>query len=280
MSLSIAAERNTPRARNSRRNPAAAQGLTRGDLKVLREAGESIALRRGDVIYDLGARADTFYLIRSGAVKLIRSTIDGKEVTLGWLGDDEIFGEAVLAKGAYPERAIAASDAIVLAIGVAELNQIVSGRPAFGLTLARLIARRTLVLGERIQNLMYRSPRRRLACLLLELGRDFGSVVEVEASSDANGNGNGHSLTLINGKSAPKRGAIRRRGSRLKFSRPQPGDIELGVRITHQEMSSLLGVTRESISYAMGELEMEGLIRTIRRRIFLVDAVALGQIAR
>ncbi len=278
MSLSVAAEPNVPRARSSRRSQAAAQGLTRSDLRALREVGESIVVRRGDVIYNSGTRADAFYIILSGVVKLLRPTIEGKEVTLGWLGEAEIFGEAALTSSAHPERAIAASDGIVLAIGNAELDRLVSERPALGLTLARLMARRTSVLGERMQNLMYRSPRRRLACLLLELARDFGSVVE--ASADGDGNGNGHSLKAINAKSAGRRSATRRRAGRPKFSRPQPGDVELGVRITHQEMSSLLGVTRESISYAMGELEMEGLIRSIRRRIYLVDPVALGQIAR
>jgi CRP/FNR family transcriptional regulator, cyclic AMP receptor protein len=59
---------------------------------------------------------------------------------------------------------------------------------------------------------------------------------------------------------------------------PRTGQIEINLRITHNEIASLIGVTRESVTYAMGQLELDEFIRVVKRRIFIVDTAALKEL--
>lgn len=61
---------------------------------------------------------------------------------------------------------------------------------------------------------------------------------------------------------------------------PRTGHTEIKLRITHSEIASLIGVTRESVTYAMGQLELDELIRVVKRRIYLVDAEGLAELSR
>lgn len=61
---------------------------------------------------------------------------------------------------------------------------------------------------------------------------------------------------------------------------PESGDIELKIRITHSEIASLIGVTRESVTYALGQLELDELVRIVKRRIYLLEPAALADLAR
>jgi CRP-like cAMP-binding protein len=61
---------------------------------------------------------------------------------------------------------------------------------------------------------------------------------------------------------------------------PRTGDMEIKLRITHSEIASLIGVTRESVTYAMGQLELDELIRVVKRRIYLSDAEGLSALSR
>jgi CRP/FNR family transcriptional regulator, cyclic AMP receptor protein len=65
------------------------------------------------------------------------------------------------------------------------------------------------------------------------------------------------------------------------YGRPDPKDgrIEIRLRITHGELASLIGVTRESVTYAMGQLELDEHIRVIKRRIYILDAAALESLS-
>lgn len=46
---------------------------------------------------------------------------------------------------------------------------------------------------------------------------------------------------------------------------------EIRLRLSHQELASLIGATRESATLVLGHLQMEGLIEVRRRRIAVLD---------
>jgi CRP-like cAMP-binding protein len=52
---------------------------------------------------------------------------------------------------------------------------------------------------------------------------------------------------------------------------------EIRLVLTHQELASLIGVTRETVTVALGQLQFERLIRIHRRRIMVLDCNRLYQ---
>jgi CRP/FNR family transcriptional regulator, cyclic AMP receptor protein len=58
--------------------------------------------------------------------------------------------------------------------------------------------------------------------------------------------------------------------------RPAGGAWEIGLRLSHQELASLIGATRETVTLTLGQFQREGLIRVDRRRITVVNRKRLG----
>lgn len=53
--------------------------------------------------------------------------------------------------------------------------------------------------------------------------------------------------------------------------------VQLTIKLSHQELSSIIGSTRESVTVVLGELQLDGLIKVGRRRITIRDPAALAK---
>jgi CRP-like cAMP-binding protein len=60
-------------------------------------------------------------------------------------------------------------------------------------------------------------------------------------------------------------------GTRVGFA------TEIGLPLSHQELASLIGVTRETVTVVLGQLQAEGLIRVQRRRIVILSLRKLSK---
>ena len=52
--------------------------------------------------------------------------------------------------------------------------------------------------------------------------------------------------------------------------------INLGIKLSHQEIASLIGSTRETVTVVLGQIQQEGKIKTARRKIVVKDLQALA----
>ncbi len=57
---------------------------------------------------------------------------------------------------------------------------------------------------------------------------------------------------------------------------PGPDDIELRIKLSHQDLASIIGSTRESVTVILGKLQSEGMIRLGRRKIAICDLQKLA----
>lgn len=58
-----------------------------------------------------------------------------------------------------------------------------------------------------------------------------------------------------------------------------PPGIRLGIKLSHQDMASVIGSTRETVTLVLGELQSEGLVATGRRKIVVGDPETLARAA-
>lgn len=61
------------------------------------------------------------------------------------------------------------------------------------------------------------------------------------------------------------------------YGQESPGGVELSIRLSHQDLASIIGSTRETVTVILGELQAEGLVRLGRRRIAIYDVARLAQ---
>ena len=63
-----------------------------------------------------------------------------------------------------------------------------------------------------------------------------------------------------------------------KYGLPKSdGSTELKIRLSHQEMASVIGSTRETVTVVLGQLQAEQLLTISRRRIVLLDLERLAK---
>lgn len=60
-----------------------------------------------------------------------------------------------------------------------------------------------------------------------------------------------------------------------QYGCPQAGGLLIDIRLSHQEMASIIGCTRESVTLLLGELQTQGRLKINRHRIVLMDRDAL-----
>ncbi len=62
-----------------------------------------------------------------------------------------------------------------------------------------------------------------------------------------------------------------------QYGIPSKEGIRLGIKLSHQDLASVIGSTRETVTITLGELQAEGHLRVGRQKIVLTDPRQLAQ---
>ncbi|MBX3728363.1 MAG: Crp/Fnr family transcriptional regulator [Candidatus Sumerlaeia bacterium] len=203
------------------------------------------AYARGDVISLLGDSRPGIYVVRDGQVKLRTCSVGGKEKILDIVGPGDTFGalEEVVAAGPQvaASRDMLATEAVALGPTVVVAFRFEEFQA--------LVARRpTVVMNvSRVLGLKQRRLEIRLSRLLYRssLGKVAGVLADL----------------------------AERFGTRAT-----DGSVLLDFKLTHQEIASLVGVKRETVSDCLGILELRELVQSKRSRIRVLRPEVLDDI--
>ena len=55
--------------------------------------------------------------------------------------------------------------------------------------------------------------------------------------------------------------------------------IEMGIKLSHQDLASIIGATRETVTTVLGEMQSEGLLRIQRQKLIVLDLPRLAAAA-
>jgi len=216
---------------------------------ILSWAGEEARTRtfqRNDVVRLFEGGRHFIHVIVEGQIKLRTLTESGKEQILDVAGPGDTIGhlQRVVDKRAGfggGELDSLASEAIALCSGSSMAFEVEEFR--------RLVERRPLVVLNlsRILGLMQQQLQIRLSRLLYRsaLGKVAGLLSEL---AERYGEGEAG------------------------------GAVSISIRLTHQEMASLIGVKRETVSECLAMLELQEVIRTRRSHITVLKVAELDRI--
>jgi CRP/FNR family transcriptional regulator len=150
-------------------------GLGSADVRQLGELVETELREQGDTIYRVGDLSDTVYVLKSGKIKLSRTSEDGKELILYYIRPGEVFGElAITGQELRNGTATVVEDAFICAIRREHLASYLDRNPGLAMEFSRIIGKRKQQIESRVMDLVTKDVRTRLADTLSELARDFG----------------------------------------------------------------------------------------------------------
>jgi CRP-like cAMP-binding protein len=160
-------------------------GLEDKDLEVLARLAVSRSFPRDTPIFWEGKEALGFYILLSGQVKLVKSSLDGKEYILRLVVPKETFGEAaVLAEGPYPVSAITLEDSQTLYFPKKDFLNLLTDSPRLARNMMATMSHLLYHLTRQLEDLSLKEVSARLAQYLLQRCRENHGQVAARLSFD------------------------------------------------------------------------------------------------
>ncbi|MDD4601782.1 MAG: Crp/Fnr family transcriptional regulator [Negativicutes bacterium] len=183
--------------------------------------------RKGTVIFFEGDPGAGFHYVKTGKVKIVKMTDDGREHIIKILGAGDLFAEVLLFNNRpYPATAVAVEDSAIGVIKNIDLEKLVLSSNLLALELIKALSQRLLYTQQKIKNLALNDVTARTAEVLLRLGREQGQ----------------------------KNG----------------GRIDIMLDLSRQDLASLVGTTRETVTRTLAALKRDGLIDFTGQKIMLI----------
>jgi CRP-like cAMP-binding protein len=139
----------------------------------------------GETVFAPASHPHSLYLLERGLVRIYRLSPAGSELSFGYVAPGEVFGE-MAAFGDYERESFAAAvrPSRVWTIPADVFRGLIAVRPSVAFEITRQIGRRLKRIENRVEDLIFRDARSRVAHILLELARDFRGEHEGHVAID------------------------------------------------------------------------------------------------
>jgi len=147
--------------------------------KMQRSSVRRLEFKRGERLFDEGDAAEAVFLVTSGRIRLYKLSEEGKEITLGYLGVHDLFGEEVLfaeARRTFAAEAVAATR--LCACYKSDLEAMLSTHPALATRVIKVMAEKLSRLTEHLADVTIYDARDRVLRTLGRLARDYGEATD------------------------------------------------------------------------------------------------------
>ncbi len=195
----------------------------------------TLRFARNDAVYAPGDRASRVYFVRSGRVKIVRSTAAGDEVIVGIRTPGDAFGELTWltqrSDALRKTSAVAIETSTVASLGVEAFAHLLADDGAIARAFARGVTRRLAAAEQEFTELTGRSVPGRLVDVLGRLASHHG-IEEAD------------------------------------------GTLRIGMNLTHKDMADLIGTSRETLTKELAVLVDIGLLRVAHKTVTLVQPQA------
>ena len=206
-------------------------GVGEEALLELGEPARTVTVPKGNPLYLPSDPERFIYFLKSGRIKILRISRDGREFILDIVERGEIFGEmGILDKEHEETVAKALEDSCVGAIPWARFGRLVRSKPELAMRMAQLMGLRRKKVEDRLESLAFQKVPGRVANLLLHLSREYGvpdprgTLVRIRLSQQDIGNLIGATRESVNHTLSDfrRKGLIDLEGRRLIVRQPQP----------------------------------------------------------
>ena len=149
--------------------------LSPAELDAVARTSAYRQVARGTVIFSPTEKPESVFIIQRGLVRIFRVSKRGDELTLGYVGSQEVVGELSGFCG-FPREshAIAIAPCQVCAMPHEIFHGILDNHPGIARDVVSMISRRFKRLESRLVDVVFRDTFERLCAILLELAEDFG----------------------------------------------------------------------------------------------------------
>ena len=145
------------------------------ELEKLKSVSAQREYAPGEMIFAPTPSPQSVFLLEQGLVRIFRLSEAGGETSFGYISPGEVFGElAAFSDKARESFAQAVRRSSVWRVPRQQFQRTLAARTGVVLEVSRQMGERMKRIETRVENLVFRDVRSRVADILLELGEDFG----------------------------------------------------------------------------------------------------------
>ena len=149
--------------------------LPEADRVALDRQAGTLAVRRGQVLFNEGNASEYVWAVAEGVVHIVKSGPEGREIVLEVIAPGELFGAVVaIARQPYPATAIAADDGLVWRCPATTARDLCQRYPTLRGAIMEQVAMRLRSAHERLRSVALEPVEQRLARTVLALAKKIG----------------------------------------------------------------------------------------------------------
>lgn len=153
------------------------KNLTQKDLEYLSDHSKERHYKRNSVIVSEGNKTNYIYIIKTGRVKIYKSSKDNKNIILGVKGPSSILGLSILFNSVSTPTTIAAiEDSVIYLIRTSDFEKVTLANPNLASGIIRIIGARLLSSQEKTRDLALDDSYRKTIKMLLLFAKDSNQV--------------------------------------------------------------------------------------------------------
>lgn len=208
--------------------------LREEDIEKISKITIERKLRKGTIIFMEGDPGEAFYFIKSGKVKVYKTTPDGREHIFTILSDGEVFAEVTLFNDIpYPASAEVLEDVELGMIKNKDLEDLIRTNAEIALQIIKVFSKKLFSSQKKVKELALGDTYMRIAQTLITFAEDHGTE---------NGDGIEIRLNISRQELANMIGTARETVSRALSQFKKEGSIDIrGKIITIKDMQKLKG---------------------------------------
>lgn len=157
------------------KNIPAFEDLSPEDLAIINRVTIERKYERNGTIFMEGEPGEGFHYVKSGKVKIVKLSADGREHIINILGPSEVFAEALLFNtGAYPATAIAIEESCVGIIRNSELETVIINHPRVAMNVIQVMSKKLMFIQKKVKSLAFSDSYAKIAQAVENLARRHG----------------------------------------------------------------------------------------------------------
>jgi len=150
-------------------------GLSAEQLDLILSMARSSRYARDSEIFSQAGEANSFHLLLSGHIRVVRTSPEGQQVIARYIAEGELFGIAMaMGRSTYPASAVAAADCVVLTWPNAAWPDLQARVPAFGAATYQTIGKRLQETQATVMEMATEQVEQRIARAILRLVQQSG----------------------------------------------------------------------------------------------------------
>ncbi|ABW19668.1 Crp/Fnr family transcriptional regulator [Alkaliphilus oremlandii] len=149
--------------------------LSDEDLEKINSITIEKNLRKGTIIFMEGDKGEAFYFIKSGKIKIYKTTPDGRELIFAILSHGDVFAEVALFNDvAYPAGAEVLEDACIGTIRNEDLEELIRKNAEIALHIIKEFSKKLYNSQQKVKELALGDTYARTAQTILKLAKSNG----------------------------------------------------------------------------------------------------------